>query len=109
MPRFPLFALVIAGVLSASCSGNGLTSEERAWGERATLAVARTNDVMALEFLPALLGDEYSGQSIVEVEGSPSPAWDDARDACSRLAAVVDEVAIVAEEAPDRYEAAGAD
>src|SRR5690242_10564374 len=75
---------LLAALAGTSCSGSGMTSAERTWAEQTVLEVARVNDVMALEFLPAqsVTGDPND----VTTPGGPGTDWEALVSACGKLA-----------------------
>lgn len=107
--RRPIRSVLTAAAASPlllSCGGDDLAGAEREWAERATLEIARTNDVVALELLPALLGkDELD--AVETVEGEQTPNWPALDNACSDLEALIPEIRQVATDAPSRFARAG--
>lgn len=95
-----------AGSLLLSCSGDDLAGADREWAERATLEIARTNDVVALKLLPALLGKDEL-EAVETVDGEQTPDWPDLDKACSDLDALLPDIRQVATDAPSRFARAG--
>lgn len=91
-----LFALAAV----ASCGGPEVVEAERAWAERATLEVARVNDLVALKIVTNLAGEATS-------DGGTAPRWQPMHAACSELRTLPPGIREVAAEAPPGYERAG--
>lgn len=73
--------LAAVGLLLGACGDDGPSQDERAWADQAFLEVARINDVLAVDMLPAMiLGDDASPET--EADGSPRRDWIVIRAAC---------------------------
>jgi hypothetical protein len=82
-----------------ACNGPNVAEAEREWAEKATLQIARVNDVVALQIVTSLAGESTP-------EGT-APRWVPMHAACVQLHELVPDMRQVASEAPAGYERAG--
>jgi hypothetical protein len=105
-PRLAATILVIAA-LSAACSHTPLSGPDRAWVGQVNLEVARVNDDMSLEFLPAMLGESKTKDAATAT--AVKPDWPAVSAACTSLDAELVRVRRAAAQAPARFGSAGRD
>jgi hypothetical protein len=106
MRRHALSATALfLSALTLAC-GSDETPAEREWAEQATLQVARVNDVVALEMLPALVPG-VDDQPVTVMDGTLDPDWPKLEAACGHLSEVLPEVLEVAADTPRGLGGAG--
>jgi hypothetical protein len=105
VPKRRHLAVALGPVLLALGCANAPSADERAWADELTATVLRVNDVVALEVLPAYLGEETVGP-VTEVDEDVDPDFDALQEACARLEVAAAAVGTASENAPARLETA---
>ena len=100
-----LVALLALAVISAC--GTPLSPTDRAWAQEVTGAIARINDIVALDLLPAVLGQTNPPPIISDAKLNPD--FGRLLPVCDQLGAAATSLGDLGGRAPHRFRSAGTD
>ncbi len=98
-------AVLALVLVTSACSTNQLSAQDREWAQKATLEVARVNDIIGSRFLPAMLGANAKG--VVVTPTGNDPDWPAVSSACSSVGQELGAFRQVASTSPKRFAKVG--